>query len=472
LPFSTGALRAGALCSPLVHIHILGVCGTFMGGIAAIAQAAGHRVTGCDANVYPPMSTQLAAQGIGLIEGYEADQLALNPDLWVIGNVVSRGKPLVEGILNQGRPYVSGPQWLAENILAGKSVLAVSGTHGKTTTSSMLAWILEEAGFAPGFLIGGVPQDFGVSARLGGRKHFVIEADEYDTAFFDKRAKMVHYRPRVAVVTNIEFDHADIFQDLAAIETQFHYFLRTVPSSGQVIANGADPAIDRVLARGCWTPVDRFGVTQGWSASDLGSGGFEVFREMKPVGRLRWELLGEHNRQNALAAIAAAHAAGVDPAAAVDALGRFHSVRRRMELRGEARGVSVWDDFAHHPTAISATLAGLREKVGNARILAVLEPRSNTMRAGIMKDRLPASLETADRVFCYSANLDWDAQTTLAALGARARCETDLERLVAAIVAEARAGDQVLVMSNGSFGGIHDRLLAEFEKRAPARAKA
>jgi len=455
-----------------VHIHILGVCGTFMGGIAAIAQAAGHRVTGCDANVYPPMSTQLTAQGIRLIEGYEADQLALNPDLWVIGNVVSRGRPLVEGILNQGRPYVSGPQWLADNILANQCVLAVSGTHGKTTTSSMLAWILEDAGLAPGFLIGGVPQNFGVSARLGSQEHFVIEADEYDTAFFDKRSKMVHYRPRIAVVTNIEFDHADIFPDLAAIETQFHHFLRTVPGSGQVVVNGVDPAIDRVLARGCWTPVDRFGVSEGWSASDLGGGCFEILREMKPVGRLCWELLGEHNRQNALAAIAAASAAGVDPVAAVDALGRFQSVKRRMELRGKAAGVSVWDDFAHHPTAISTTLAGLREKVGEARILAVLEPRSNTMRAGFMKGRLPESLERADRVFCYSANLGWDAQAALAPLGARARCEADLERLVGAIVAEARAGDQVLVMSNGSFGGIQDRLLAEFVKRAATGAKA
>jgi len=336
----------------------------------------------------------------------------------------------------------------------------------------MLAWILEEAGLAPGFLIGGVPQNFGVSARLGSQKHFVIEADEYDTAFFDKRSKMVHYRPRIAVVTNIEFDHADIFSDLAAIETQFHHFLRTIPSSGQLVVNGADPAIDRVLARGCWTPVDRFGIGEGWSASDLGGGYFEVLHETKPVGRLRWELLGEHNRQNALAAIAAARAAGVDPVAAVNALGRFQSVKRRMEFRGEAAGVSIWDDFAHHPTAISTTLAGLREKVGAARILAVLEPRSHTMRAGFMKDRLPASLVRADRVFCYSANLAWDAQAALASLGVRARCETDLERLVDAIVAEARAGDQVLVMSNGSFGGIHERLLAEFEKRAATSAKA
>jgi UDP-N-acetylmuramate: L-alanyl-gamma-D-glutamyl-meso-diaminopimelate ligase len=455
-----------------VHIHILGICGTFMGGIAAIAKAAGHRVTGCDAKVYPPMSTQLAAQGIELIEGYEVDQLALNPDLWVIGNVVSRGRPLVEGILDRGRPYVSGPQWLAENVLTGQCVLAVSGTHGKTTTSSMLAWILEEAGLTPGFLIGGVPRNFGVSARLGGQQHFVIEADEYDTAFFDKRSKMVHYRPRVAVLTNIEFDHADIFADLSSIETQFHHFVRTVPGSGQLIVNGADPAIERVLARGCWTPVSRFGVSEGWSARDLGGGSFEVLKAMKSVGRLRWELLGAHNRENAVAAIAAAHAAGVDPVVALNALARFQSVKRRMELRGRAAGVSVWDDFAHHPTAIAATLSGLRDEVGEARILAVLEPRSNTMRAGFMNDRLPASLERADRVFCHSADLDWNAQAVLAPLGVRASCETDLERLVRAIVAEARDGDQVLVMSNGGFGGIHERLLAEFRKRVAAGAKA
>ncbi|TMG76268.1 MAG: UDP-N-acetylmuramate:L-alanyl-gamma-D-glutamyl-meso-diaminopimelate ligase [Betaproteobacteria bacterium] len=449
-----------------MHIHILGICGTFMGGIAAIAQAAGHRVTGCDANVYPPMSMQLLAQGIELFEGYGADQLALKPDLWVIGNVVSRGNSLMEAILDQGDHYVSGPQWLADTILADKRVLAVAGTHGKTTTSSMLAWILEDAGLAPGFLIGGIPQNFGVSARLGNKKHFVIEADEYDTAFFDKRSKMVHYRPKVAILNNIEFDHADIFADLASIETQFHNFIRTIASSGQLIVNGADPAIERVLDRGCWTPVERFGVKEGWSASKVAKGCFDVLYQGMFVGQLCWELLGEHNRQNALAAIAAARVAGVDPARAVQSLAHFKSVRRRMELRGTAAGVAVWDDFAHHPSAIAATLAGLRDHVGRARILAVLEPRSNTMKAGVMKDRVPASLEHADRVFCYSANLGWDATATLAPLGERARCEADLERLVGAISAEAQPGDQVLIMSNGGFGGIHDRLLAELSKRA------
>jgi len=455
-----------------VHIHILGICGTFMGGVAAIAQSAGYRVTGCDANVYPPMSTQLLAGGIELTEGYGADQLALKPDLWLIGNVVSRGNPLVEAILNRGDAYVSGPQWLAETILAGKWVLAVAGTHGKTTTSSMLAWILEDAGLAPGFLIGGVPQNFGISAKLGDKKHFVIEADEYDTAFFDKRSKMVHYRPRIAILNNIEFDHADIFFDLAAIETQFHHFVRTIPGSGQLVVNGVDPAIERVLARGCWSPVERFGVKEGWNVGEAAEGCFDVLYRGALVGQLCWELLGEHNRWNALAAIAAARAAGVEPARAVQSLTRFKSVRRRMELRGTAAGVVVWDDFAHHPTAIATTLAGLRSKVGDARILAVLEPRSNTMKAGVMKDRLPASLEHADRVFCYGANLGWDAATTLAPLGERASCEPDLERLVGAITAEARPGDQVLIMSNGSFGGIHDRLLAALSKRAARAAGA
>ena len=336
----------------------------------------------------------------------------------------------------------------------------------------MLAWILEDAGLAPGFLIGGIPQNFGVSARLGNKKHFVIEADEYDTAFFDKRSKMVHYRPKVAILNNIEFDHADIFADLASIETQFHNFIRTIASSGQLIVNGADPAIERVLDRGCWTPVERFGVKEGWSASKVAKGCFDVLYQGMFVGQLCWELLGEHNRQNALAAIAAARVAGVDPARAVQSLAYFKSVRRRMELRGTAAGVAVWDDFAHHPSAIAATLAGLRDHVGRARILAVLEPRSNTMKAGVMKDRLPASLEHADRVFCYSANLGWDATATLAPLGERARCEADLERLVGAISAEAQPGDQVLIMSNGGFGGIHDRLLAALSKRAARAAGA
>jgi UDP-N-acetylmuramate: L-alanyl-gamma-D-glutamyl-meso-diaminopimelate ligase len=455
-----------------VHIHILGVCGTFMGGIAAIAKAAGHRVTGCDAGVYPPMSMQLKAQGIELIEGYGADQLSLNPDLWVVGNVVSRGNPLMEVILDRGDRYISGPQWLAENVLTGKTVLAVAGTHGKTTTSSMAAWILEDNGFAPGFLIGGIPRNFGVSARLGNKSHFVIEADEYDTAFFDKRSKMVHYRAKIAVLNNIEFDHADIFADLASIETQFHHFVRTIPGGGKIIANGADVAVSRVLARGCWTPVERFGVGEGWAAEEADGEGFSVHHLGKPVGRVRWNLLGEHNRMNALAAIAATGAAGVDPTRAIRSLEHFENVKRRMELRGSSAGVSVWDDFAHHPTAIATTLAGLRDRVGGARILAVLEPRSNTMKLGVMKDRLAVSLEAADRVFCYSAGLEWDAAAMLAPLGSRARCESDLGQLVGLIAAEARPGDHVIVMSNGGFGGIHERLLAALSARGaePARA--
>jgi UDP-N-acetylmuramate: L-alanyl-gamma-D-glutamyl-meso-diaminopimelate ligase len=436
-----------------------------MGGIAAIAKVAGHRVTGCDAKVYPPMSTQLEAEGIELTVGYGADQTALNPDVWVIGNVVSRGNPLMEAILDRGDRYVSGPQWITENALPGRRVLAVAGTHGKTTTSSMLAWILEDAGLDPGFLIGGVPINFGVSARLGAQPDFVIEADEYDTAFFDKRSKMVHYRPRLAVLNNIEFDHADIFADLAAIETQFHHFVRTIPGSGKLIVNGTDPAIDRVLARGCWSAVERFGGGDGWSANAVGAGCFEIFNYGRLVGLLRWGLQGEHNLQNALAAVAAAQAAGVDPAQATESLARFKGVRRRMELRGTVAGVAVWDDFAHHPTAIATTVSGLRKQVGRARILAVLEPRSSTMKAGVMKDRLPASLQQADRIFCYSANLGWDVAAALAPLGDRASIESDLERLVGAIVAEARPGDQVLVMSNGGFGGIHERLLAALSIR-------
>jgi UDP-N-acetylmuramate: L-alanyl-gamma-D-glutamyl-meso-diaminopimelate ligase len=443
-----------------------------MGGIAAIAKAAGHRVTGCDANVYPPMSTQLEAEGIELTVGYGADQAGLNPDVWVVGNVVSRGNPLMESILDRGDRYASGPQWLAENTLFGRRVLAIAGTHGKTTTSSMVAWILEDAGLHPGFLIGGVPINFEVSARLGTQADFVIEADEYDTAFFDKRSKMVHYRPKVAVLNNIEFDHADIFSDLAAIETQFHHFVRTIPSSGKLIINGADPTIDRVLARGCWSAVERFGVTGGWSARVVGPGCFEVFNQGRLIGLMRSDLQGGHNLQNALAAIATAQAAGVDPVRAVESFARFKGVRRRMELRGRAAGVAVWDDFAHHPTAIATTISGLRDQVGSARILAVLEPRSNTMRAGLMKHRLPASLEQADRIFCYGANLGWDAAAALAPLGNRVSVENDLERLVGAIVAEAQPGDQVLVMSNGGFGGIHERLLASLSTRAAPTSRA
>ncbi|WP_333583337.1 UDP-N-acetylmuramate:L-alanyl-gamma-D-glutamyl-meso-diaminopimelate ligase [Rivihabitans pingtungensis] len=453
-----------------MHIHILGICGTFMGGIAALAKAAGHTVTGCDSNVYPPMSTQLEAMGIELISGFDADQLSLAPDLYVIGNVVKRGMPLMEAILDQGLPYVSGPQWLAEHVLAGRWVLAVAGTHGKTTTSSMLAWILEDAGLAPGFLIGGIPENFGVSARLPGAPRaepggqspfFVIEADEYDTAFFDKRSKFVHYRPRTAVLNNLEFDHADIFADLAAIETQFHHLVRTVPGKGRLVVNGREASLDRVLARGCWTPVERFGESGEWSCGPVDAdGACDILLVGMPQGRLNWSLLGEHNRLNALAAIAAARHVGVPPAVAIDALSRFANVKRRMEVKGVAGGVTVYDDFAHHPTAIATTLAGLRAKVGAARILAVLEPRSNTMKLGTMKAELPGSLADADQVFCYGANLGWDAAEALAPLGAQAQTFDQLDALVAAVRQAARAGDHVLVMSNGGFGGVHGKLLA------------
>jgi UDP-N-acetylmuramate: L-alanyl-gamma-D-glutamyl-meso-diaminopimelate ligase len=442
-----------------MHIHILGICGTFMGGIAVIARQAGHKVTGCDANVYPPMSNQLEAQDIALIEGYGADQISLKPDLWVIGNVVSRGTPLVEEILDRGERYISGPQWLAENILPAKWVLAVAGTHGKTTASSMLAWILEASGKNPGFLIGGVPQNFGTSARLTNSQFFVIEADEYDTAFFDKRSKFVHYHPRTVVLNNLEFDHADIFRDLAAIEQQFHHFVRIVPKSGLLVANGTDAALARVLKLGRWTAVEYFGISGGWQAETLEAGTFRVSLAGQEQGRVRWELLGQHNRANSLAAIAAARHAGVAPGAACEALGRFRNVKRRMELRGTVGGIAVYDDFAHHPTAIATTVAGLRQKVGKARILAVLEPRSNTMKLGVMKDALPGSLAEADLVYCYSANLGWNPAEALAPLGAKAVCHYDLDALIAAITAEVKPGDQVLVMSNGGFGGIHQKLL-------------
>jgi UDP-N-acetylmuramate: L-alanyl-gamma-D-glutamyl-meso-diaminopimelate ligase len=448
------------------HLHILGICGTFMGGIAAIAKAAGYRVTGCDANVYPPMSDQLRALGIELTEGFGAEQLQLRPNVWVIGNVVTRGNPLMEAILDAGERYVSGPQWFAEEVLAGKHVLAIAGTHGKTTVAAMLAWIMERGGQSPGFLIGGVPNDFPVSARLTPSRLFVIEADEYDTAFFDKRSKFVHYRPRTAVLNNIEFDHADIFDDLASIERQFHHFVRTVPRSGLIIANGADASVKRVLTLGCWTPVEAFDVPDGWQAGDADAdGAFEVAFASSPLGRVRWSLLGAHNRMNALAALAAARHVGIDPAAAIEALGSFGGVRRRMQVRGRASGVTIYDDFAHHPTAIRTTLEGLRHRVGKARILAVLEPRSNTMKRGVMKDLLPPSVAEADRVYVYSSGLGWDARSLFALLGGRARCEDDLDALIGAIAAEARAGDHVVIMSNGGFGGIHEKLLARLSAR-------
>jgi UDP-N-acetylmuramate: L-alanyl-gamma-D-glutamyl-meso-diaminopimelate ligase len=463
-----------------VHLHILGICGTFMGGVAQLAAAAGHRVTGCDANVYPPMSELLRSVGIDLIEGYGADQMRLAPDLYVIGNVITRGNPLMEAILDAGEPFVSGPQWVCENLLRGRWVLAVAGTHGKTTVSAMLASILERAGLSPGFLIGGVPVDFGVSARAGDSRFFVIEADEYDTAFFDKRSKFVHYFPRTAVLNNLEFDHADIFADLAAIETQFHHLVRGVPAGGRLIVNSGDAALGRVLARGCWSDVERFGSDEGWQAVAIEEGAehaFDVAFGGESFGRLRLPLAGSHNRGNALAAIAAARHAGVAPSASIEALQRFGGVRRRLELRGTAAGIAVYDDFAHHPTAIEATLAGLRRRVGGARILAVLEPRSNTMKLGTMAARLPASLQAADLVFCYGARcgrnaLGWDPTQVLAPLGARAAGFHDLETLVAAVAGRAQPGDHVLVMSNGGFGGVHERLLEALRARAPTEAAA
>lgn len=451
-----------------MHIHILGICGTFMGGIAVLAKAAGHRVTGCDTNVYPPMSTQLEAQGIELMEGFDPTQTKLNPDIYVVGNVVSRGNPLMEEILNQGLPYISGPQWLAENVLQGKWVLAVAGTHGKTTTSSMLTWVLEYAGLAPGFLIGGVPENFGVSARLpqtpkqdtkSKSPFFVIEADEYDTAFFDKRSKFVHYRPRTAVLNNLEFDHADIFDDLAAIQKQFHHLVRTVPQQGLVVAN-QQSSLDEVLAKGCWSSVERFGSSEGWEISNVDDQGrFDVFLKGDRQGNVSWELLGEHNRMNALAVIAAARHVGVAPCIAIEALSEFKNVKRRMEVRGTVNNITVYDDFAHHPTAIETTVGGLRQKIGNARILAVLEPRSNTMKLGVMKDALPASLKEANLVFCYAANLGWDAKEALQPIAEKSTVLENLEALVSAIATQAQPGDHILVMSNGGFGGIHQKIL-------------
>ncbi len=454
-----------------MHIHILGICGTFMGGLAVLAKEAGHKVTGCDANVYPPMSTQLREQGIELIEGYGQHQLSLQPDMYVIGNVVSRGNPLMETIMNRGLPYMSGPQWMGEHILHDKWVLAVAGTHGKTTTSSMLAWILEQAGYEPGFLIGGVPLNFGVSARLGGEAaqapFFVIEADEYDTAFFDKRSKFVHYRPRTAIFNNLEYDHADIFPDLAAIETQFHHLVRTIPAIGRIVANGSQQSLRRVIARGCWSEVEWFNGedNEHWRMVEHGDGRFDVYLDGQRQGTVSWDLSGEHNRWNAIAAIAAARHTGVPPAQAIDSLSGFQNVKRRMEGRGVVNNITVIDDFAHHPTAIATTVEGLRRKVGAARILAVLEPRSNTMKLGTMKDALPGSLKAADLVFGYGAKgdgkeaLGWDLGAALSPLGDKARAFDDLSVLVDAVTAAARPGDSVLVMSNGGFGGVHQKLL-------------
>jgi UDP-N-acetylmuramate: L-alanyl-gamma-D-glutamyl-meso-diaminopimelate ligase len=497
-----------------MHIHILGICGTFMGGLAALAREAGHRVTGCDAGVYPPMSDQLRALGIDLIEGFDADQMALAPDMYVVGNVVSRARrpdgtpkfPLMEAILDAGAPYTSGPQWLAEHVLQGRHVLAVAGTHGKTTTTAMLAWILEQAGMQPGFLIGGVPMNFGVSARLGGSDPravgnvgapgrsagphqarsapsggsdprsggawgpcFVIEADEYDTAFFDKRSKFVHYRPRTAILNNLEFDHADIFENLAAIERQFHHLVRTVPASGRVVVNGLEEALERVLHQGLWSELRSFGA----AVSDFTAQGephaFDVLRRGDVVARVEWSLTGVHNQLNALAAIAAADHMGVAPDVAAQALAQFENVRRRMELRGSVQKqglpISVYDDFAHHPTAIRTTLDGLRRRLDQSgaprgRILAVFEPRSNTMKLGTMRSQLAWSLDAADLAFCHTGGLDWDAAHALLPLGERARVANNVDELVAEVRAAARGGDHIVCMSNGGFGGVHAKLLA------------
>jgi len=498
-----------------MHVHILGIGGTFMGGVAAIAKAAGFRVSGADLNVYPPMSTQLEALGIEFVQGYGAEQLDLRPDIVVVGNALSRGSPVIEGMLNRGMAYTSGPQWLAEHVLRGKHVLAVAGTHGKTTTSSMLAWILEHAGLEPGFLIGGVPNDFDFSARLGKSAFFVIEADEYDTAFFDKRAKFVHYRPRTAILNNLEFDHADIYADVAAIRWQFHQLIRTVPAAGRIIVNGADRELATTLAQGCWTPRETFGLakTRGddgladgghgdggrggggkgdggradggasadWSARihpGSAAGRFAVHFKGAPaadaasaseasgIAEVDWSLLGEHNVMNALSAMAAARHVGVAPERAAQALNAFRGVKRRMEIRGIVDGITVYDDFAHHPTAIDTTVGGLRARVGGARIVAVLEARSNTMKLGVHREQLAPALAAADRTWLLnSADLGWDLAAAVAPLGDRARLAPHVDALVAGIAAEARAGDHILIMSNGGFGGLHDKLLDALRRR-------
>ena len=498
-----------------MHIHILGICGTFMGGLAALAREAGHTVTGCDSSVYPPMSDQLRGLGIELIEGYGVDQLTQLsglPDIFVVGNVVSRARladgcakyPLMEAILDRGLPYTSGPQWLAEHVLQGRHVLAVAGTHGKTTTTAMLAWILERAGLQPGFLVGGVPLNFDVSARLGresgpfsdgllreklntsrdskataaGARYFVIEADEYDTAFFDKRSKFVHYRPRTAILNNLEFDHADIFDDLAAIERQFHHLIRTVPSQGRVVVNAQEASLQRVLSQGCWSEQTLFGnnpLNQGGFTAKGEPHDFEVFKAGLKIARVNWgfkAIGGVHNQLNALAAIAAAEHVGVPPEVAALALTEFQNVKRRMELRGVVQcnggDITIYDDFAHHPTAIQTTLNGLRRQLnekqksgttGSERILAIFEPRSNTMKLGSMTSQLPGSLTEADMAFCHAGGLDWDARAALAPMGERAQVADSIDQLVDQVKAVARPGDHLLCMSNGGFGGIHTKLL-------------
>ena len=470
-----------------MHIHILGICGTFMGGLAALAREAGHKVTGCDAGVYPPMSDQLRALGIDLIEGFGDEQLALKPDMFVVGNVVSRARlpngdakfPLMEAILEQGLPYTSGPQWLSEHVLTGRHVLAVAGTHGKTTATAMLAWILQANHLNPGFLIGGVPLNFGVSARLGThigeakRPLFVIEADEYDTAFFDKRSKFVHYKPRTAVLNNLEFDHADIFDNLAAIERQFAHLLRTIAQNGLVVRQANNDALQRVIDQGLYCAQTQVGSGADWQANGPAHD-FDVLHMGQVVGHVSWAVSGLHNQSNALVSIAAAAHVGVAAADACSALASFKNVRRRMELRGTVNGIEVYDDFAHHPTAIRTTVDGLRDLLNaqghsKARILAVFEPRSNTMKLGAMKDQLPDSLSQADLAFCHTAGLGWDATSALAPMGQRAQCTDNLAALVAIVASAAQSGDRIVCMSNGGFGGVHDKLLDALKNLGPKR---
>jgi UDP-N-acetylmuramate: L-alanyl-gamma-D-glutamyl-meso-diaminopimelate ligase len=453
-----------------MHLHILGICGTFMGGIALLARALGHQVSGSDANVYPPMSTQLQEAGIELMEGFHPEHLGPAPDVVVVGNAMSRGNPEVEFMLDQGLAYTSGPQWLAEHVLSDRWVLAVAGTHGKTSTASLLAWILEEAGLKPGFLIGGVPENFGVSARLGDSPFFVVEADEYDTAFFDKRSKFVHYRPRTLILNNLEFDHADIFDDLAMIQRQFHHLLRTVPSKGLIVSPRHDANLSQVIEMGVWTPIECFDPKQeadwyGANATADGSG-FDVVCGGESQGRVAWDLVGQHNVANALAALAAARHAGVPPKVGISALASFMNVKRRMELRGKVADIRVYDDFAHHPTAIQTTLEGLRSQVGQARIITMLEPRSNTMKRDIHTQRLAAALEAADRVMLFApADLEWDAQSAMAPLGSRAEVFHDTQGMIERAMEIAMPGDHILIMSNGGFEAIHQRLLDALQCR-------
>jgi UDP-N-acetylmuramate: L-alanyl-gamma-D-glutamyl-meso-diaminopimelate ligase len=452
-----------------MRIHILGICGTFMGGIAHLARALGHQVTGSDIAAYPPMSEQLQALGIRVMDGYDPAHLDPAPDCVVIGNALSRGNPAVEFVLDNGLAYTSGPAWLAAYVLQQRSVLAIAGTHGKTTTAAMLAWILDAFGLEPGFLVGGVPENFGISARLGASPFFVVEADEYDTAFFDKRAKFVHYPARTVVLNNLEYDHADIFPNLSAIQQQFHHLVRIVPSTGLILYASGDANLKEVLKKGCWTPVESFGEANAdWQSQLLSADGscFDVYYQKAPVGRVGWSLIGNHNVRNGLAAIAAAHRAGIPPAQACQALGQFRNVKRRLEVRGSVNGITVYDDFAHHPTAIAATLAGLRAHVGAQRILAILEPRSNTMRLGVHQDTLEAAFADANGVWIYQApDVHWDMNTAIVGLGQRGHVVSSIDAIVQAIVQTARPQDHVLIMSNGAFGGIHQQLLEALAKR-------